>query len=171
MDTNTAAVVTLDDGDRAVRSAAARLIARGHRTKPPESLKVRVKSDRRTRLGRAMDRFRADMQAALGPSPTNAQLAMIEQAVQLKTRLISMDVKFADTGGQSVHDSRVYLAWSNSYVRLLARLGLDMSAAAEPRPSLAAALAAGRHEAHQDGADGADRAERPPDPGNALEAP
>ena len=168
MNADTAPTVTLDDRNHDARSDAARVLARGHRTRPPESLKIRVRSDRRTRLGRAMDAFRTTMLAALGPKPTSAQLAMIEQAVQLKTRLIAMDVTFADTGGQSIHDSRVYLAWSNSYVRLLDRLGLDMATVAEPQPSLAAALAAGRHEVTLSGTDGAERADRPPDPTRAL---
>ncbi|MBW4091912.1 MAG: hypothetical protein HIU82_12520 [Proteobacteria bacterium] len=171
MSANTAPIVTLDDGTTSARSAAAKLIARGHRTRPPESLKISVRADNRTRLGREMNRFREAMLAALGPTPTNAQRAMVEQAIQLRTRMIPLDAKFVETGVQSIHDSRVYLAWSNSYCRLLDRLGLDMSAAAEPQPSLAAALAAGRREVTPDGADGAERVDHPPDPGDLLEAP
>ena len=53
-----------------------------------------------------------------------------------------MDLIFAKTGAMSAHASRIYLAWSNSFTRTLAALGLD--AAKPPPPPLADVLAAAR---------------------------
>jgi hypothetical protein len=39
---------------------------------------------------------------------------MIERACQLTLRTVAIDRKFAETGAQTDHDSRTYLAWSNS---------------------------------------------------------
>ncbi len=48
---------------------------------------------------------------------------MIEQAAQIRLRLAGMDRKFMEAGGMVEHDSRVYLAWSNSLSRLMRQLG------------------------------------------------
>lgn len=50
-----------------------------------------------------------------------------------------MDRNFAKSQQMTEHDSRTYLAWSNSYSRLLRQLGLK--GAAERAPSLADLLA------------------------------
>jgi hypothetical protein len=50
---------------------------------------------------------------------------LIELAVQIRMRLVVMDLKFADSGEQSPRDAKQYLAWSNSLQRALSRLGLE----------------------------------------------
>ncbi len=86
-----------------------------------------------------MRETRAELTAHVGGTPSATQRALIEQAAQLALRLAAMDRKFAETGGQTEHDSRTYLAWSNSYSRLLRQLGLK--GAAERPKSLADHLA------------------------------
>jgi hypothetical protein len=68
------------------------------------------------------------------------QAAIIDQLVQLRVRIATMDREFAETGDMSAHASKTYLAWANSYARLLRHLGLK--GVAERPPSLADHLAA-----------------------------
>jgi hypothetical protein len=73
---------------------------------------------------RAAAKLRTDLIAHCGNRPSATQLAIIEQAAELKVRLAVMDQEFIRTGRRSAHASRDYLAWSNSLVRLLRQLGL-----------------------------------------------
>jgi len=102
--------------------------------------------DNRTRAARAMKALRQRLLAQVGPRATPAQLALIEEIAQLKLRTTLMDQNFIESGGHmTMHDSHRYLAWSNSLIRGLAKLGLESGGAAETAPpSLADALAAGR---------------------------
>ena len=61
-----------------------------------------------------MRETRAALVAHVGGKPSAVQAAMIERACQLTLRIVAMDRKFAETGAQTDHDSRTYLAWSNS---------------------------------------------------------
>ncbi len=94
-----------------------------------------AKLDGRTREARLMGAVRDELIAHVGNRPSATQAAMIQQAVQLRLRLATMDRKFAETGAMTEHDSRTYLAWANSYTRLLKQLG--MKGAPERAPSLA----------------------------------
>ncbi len=105
----------------------------------PNSL---AKLDGRTREAKLMRETRAALIAHVGGNPSAVQAAMIEQAVQLKLRISTMDRKFAETGQQTEHDSRTYLAWAATYARVLARLGLD--AVPVRQPTLAEVLASRR---------------------------
>ena len=98
------------------------------------------KLDQRTKEARLMRETRAALVAHIGGKPSAVQAALIERACQLTLRIATMDRKFAETGEQTDHDSRTYLAWSNSLTRALRQLGLK-GAATEP-PSLADYLAA-----------------------------
>ena len=48
---------------------------------------------------------------------------MIQRCIQLRLRLFALDEQFAATGTMSVHSSKLYLAWSNSFTRTLTALG------------------------------------------------
>jgi hypothetical protein len=80
--------------------------------------------DGRTKEGRLLTAIRAELTAHVGGAPSATQKALIEQAAQIRLRLAMMDKQFAETGEMVEHNSRVYLAWSNSYARLLRQLGL-----------------------------------------------
>jgi len=88
--------------------------------------------DGRRREAKLMVQCRAELTAHVGGAPSATQRAMIEQAAQLSLRLALMDQHFAETVEMTEHDSRCYLAWSNSLTRLMARLGTK-SAANAPR--------------------------------------
>lgn len=100
--------------------------------------------DGRTREAKLVRTIRAELTAHVGGSPSAVQRALIEQAAQIKLRLATMDRKFAETGEQTEHDSRVYLAWSNSLARLMKQLGLE--AAREKPQRLSDYLAARAHQ-------------------------
>lgn len=90
----------------------------------PHSRKgVLAKLDRRTREARLMKQTRAELIAHVGGRPSATERMMIEQAAQLRLRLAVMDRAFGQSANMTEHDSRQYLAWSNSYTRLLGRLG------------------------------------------------
>ena len=62
------------------------------------------------------------------------QQTLIERACQLQIRIAMMDRDFAAGCVQTEHDSRTYLAWSNSLTRTLRELGIK--GVAERTPSL-----------------------------------
>jgi hypothetical protein len=102
--------------------------------------------DGRSAEKRFMRREREKLLAEIA-APTQAQRAMVEQAVNLALRIHLMDLRFLANGGMTEHDSRTYLAWSNSYTRTLRALGL-MSVKAPPAGSDAwQRLAARRNQA------------------------
>ncbi len=99
-----------------------------------------AKLDGRTKEARLVRETRAALLEHVAGKPSATQAALIERAVQLTLRIAAMDRKFAETGAQTEHDSRCYLAWSNSLRLLLRDLGLKGAASAPP--SLAEHLAA-----------------------------
>jgi hypothetical protein len=99
-----------------------------------------AKLDQRTKEARLLRETLAELLAHVGGRPSAIQRALIEQLVQIRLRLAVMDRRFAETGAQTDHDSRTYLAWANSYARLLRQLGF--AAPKEHAQSLADYLAA-----------------------------
>ncbi len=132
--------LTPQSRDTPPRAPLLRRAIRGRRL--PENLRTTVRLDRRTLIGRDAAAFRARLVAHCAGAPTATQAALIETAVQIRMRLIAMDIAFAQKAGQSAHDARQYLAWSNSLTRTLSLLGLQPTAAAAAPPSLADFLAA-----------------------------
>lgn len=107
-----------------------------HPRRPSENLAEAVAPlDKRTRLGKDIQAFRTELVRHVGGEPSATQAALIELAVQLRLRLASMDARFAECGEMSAHDSRTYLAWSNSLARTVRQLGLK--SAAQRGPTLA----------------------------------
>jgi hypothetical protein len=98
----------------------------------PDSRRLHGNSSER----RAAARLRADLIAHCAGRPSATQMAMIEQATELKLRLAVMDHAFIRTSRRSAHASRDYLAWSNSMVRLLRQLGLKGVSETDRKPSM-----------------------------------
>ncbi len=96
--------------------------------------------DRRTRAGRLLKAITADLVAHVGGNPTVTQRWLITRVGMLALRCGQLDAKIIEGGGLTEHDSRTFLAWSNSLSRALRDLGLDAAAAAPQ--SLASILAA-----------------------------
>ncbi len=85
--------------------------------------------DRRTREARLLKTFRKALVDHCGGSPSAAQAMLIERAAQLQLHLSCYERKFVEQGHtMTEHDSRVYLAWSNTLSRILRHLGLEESA-------------------------------------------
>lgn len=109
----------------------------------PDSL---AKLDGRTKESHLVRKMRAELLAHVGSNHSVVQLELIEQLVQIKLRLAVMDRKFVETRAKTDHDSRTYLAWANTYGRLLERLGVKDASPAlqEPTGTLADHITTGR---------------------------
>ena len=102
----------------------------------PYSRKVVLgKIDGRSREAKLVRHTRNALIEHCGGDPNAVQMAMIDQVCQLTLRVQAMDRKFAETGEQTDHDTRTYLAWSNSLVRLLCELGVKSKPSKKP-PSI-----------------------------------
>jgi hypothetical protein len=88
--------------------------------------------DRRTWQAQLLRDTRAELCEHLGGKPSATQMALIDRIAQLRLHLALFDLKFARRDTISRHDSRTYLAWSNSYGRLLRLLGLESAPVPEP---------------------------------------
>jgi hypothetical protein len=99
-----------------------------------------TKLDQRTKEARLIRKTRAELLAHVGGDPSATQRALIKQLVQIKLRLAVMDRKFCQTGAQTDHDSRTYLAWANTYARSLRQFGME--SVKRPGPTLADHFAA-----------------------------
>jgi hypothetical protein len=84
-----------------------------------------AKMDQRTREARLVRGTRAALFAHVGGTPSIVQQTLIERACQLQIRIAMMDRDFANGYVQTEHDSRTYLAWSNSLTRTLRELGIE----------------------------------------------
>ena len=82
-----------------------------------------------------MQKVRKELIDHVGGSPSATQRALIERAVNLTVRIALMDQRFAESGQQTEHDSRTYLAWSNTLTRTIRQLG--MKSVGNSAPTLA----------------------------------
>jgi hypothetical protein len=97
--------------------------------------------DGRTKAARFLRETRRQLTAHVGGTPSATQSVLIERAAMLRLHLAQLDEKALAAGGSLTdHDSRQYLAWSNSLDRAMRTLGIHGAPA--PAPSLAAYLAA-----------------------------
>jgi hypothetical protein len=101
------------------------------------------KVDRRSVEGRLMDQHRADLLKHLGGPPSVTQRALVERAVLLALRIAQLDERLV-AGTMTILDASTYLAWVNSYRRVLATLGLE-EPAADKSPSLLSSYLESRH--------------------------
>lgn len=92
-----------------------------------------------------MRQVRRDLIAHVGGKPSATQTALIERAATLSLLVAQLDAKALRAGAMTEHDSRTYLAWSNSLTRTLKQLG--MQGAPEKPPSLSDII--GRHAAQR----------------------
>ncbi len=100
--------------------------------------------DGRRAEAKLMQSVRSDLARHCGGSPSTVQRMLIDRAAALTLRLHLMDRAAGQDGAMSERNGREYLAWHNSLVRTLARLGLDPAKPTNsgPRaPSLAEILA------------------------------
>jgi hypothetical protein len=91
-----------------------------------------AKVDRRTKEGQLLDCVRAELTRHVGGNPSAVQRALIERCCWLSLRIAMLDKKLASGRDFTEVDSNVYLAWSNTLARTVARLGLGAPAPASP---------------------------------------
>jgi hypothetical protein len=90
--------------------------------------------DGRTREAKLLLASRHELVAHVGGKPSATQRALIEQAAQLGLRLAIMDQTF-NANGITEHDSRTYLAWANTYTRIMRSLGLKAASGPSDEPA------------------------------------
>jgi hypothetical protein len=95
-----------------------------------------IRYDGRTVEARLMDQTRDELLAHLGRRPSVTQKALIERAVLLALKIAQLDQRLV-AGVMTEYDNKAYLAWVNTYRRLLGQLGLDADAPAAPDPMAA----------------------------------
>jgi hypothetical protein len=83
--------------------------------------------DGRTWEAKLLHEVRRDLIAHCGEAPSATQRALIDRATWLTLYVARIDRRTAEGGSMTEHDSRVYLAWSNSLARTLAKIGLKGS--------------------------------------------
>ena len=103
-----------------------------------------AKLDGRTKEARLLKSLRTELVQHVGGKPSSTQRLLIDQAVQLQLRLALMDAEDTGNGAMSDRNARQYLAWANSFSRLLRQLGLKGPAQQQPtlRDHLAAKASA-----------------------------
>ena len=89
------------------------------------------KMDGRTWEAKLLRQVRDDLTAQLGGIPSAAQRALIDQASWLTLHVEQINRRTVGGKAMTEHDSRQYLAWTNSLSRTLRHLGLK-SAAQQP---------------------------------------
>jgi hypothetical protein len=92
-----------------------------------------AKLDGRSREALFLKRRRVELVAHCGGAPTATQQAHIERACWLALRIAQLDEKLA-AGTLTEHDTRAYLAWTNTHRLIMRELG---PAAAAKSPTLA----------------------------------
>ncbi len=79
-----------------------------------------------------MRRVREELTRHVGGKPSATQKALIDRAAMLAMHLARMDTRAVQEGGFTDHASREYLAWSNSFTRTMAALGMQAASARAP---------------------------------------
>jgi hypothetical protein len=102
---------------------------------PYSQTAILSKLDGRTKEARLMRGTRSALVAHVGGRPSIVQQTLIERACQLQIRIAMMDRDFAEGHVQTEHDSRTYLAWSNSLTRTLRELGVNEASARPLTPA------------------------------------
>ncbi len=87
-----------------------------------------------------MQQMRTELAAHVG-QPSAVQRMLIERAATLSLQLEVLDRRMFEGGLLNEHDTRIYLAWSNSLTRTLKALGVAASRVV-PGATLQAHLAA-----------------------------
>jgi hypothetical protein len=87
-----------------------------------------IRMDGRGQAARYMRRIRLELAAHVGGQPSTVQKAIIERLAWLALHMARIDARSIETGEMSDHARREYLAWSNTYARLMTQLGLHPTA-------------------------------------------
>lgn len=104
--------------------------------------KAFAKLDGRSQAAKHLKATRAELTAHLGGKPSATQRMLVERAAKLALQVDLMDNRMTVSGAMTDHDSRTYLAWTNSLRLIMRELGLDRSVSPQaPGAALQAHLA------------------------------
>lgn len=95
---------------------------------PRKASDALAKMDGRTWEAKLLRETRRDLADHCGCTPSATQRALIDRAAWLTLYIAQIDRRTAEGRAMTEHDSRTYLAWSNSLARTLAKIGLKSSA-------------------------------------------
>lgn len=111
-----------------------------YRAGPRSNAAGRESMDGRTREARLLRQVRAELTEHVGGRPSVTQRALIERAARLSLYVSQLDRKVLGGEAMSAHDSKSYLATSNSLCATLRLLGLKAQEATThaDEPALAA---------------------------------
>jgi hypothetical protein len=105
-----------------------------HKVGPHSRPHTLAKVDGRTKEGTVLNRVREDLTNHIG-HPNIVQQMLIERCAWLSVRIAMLDRKIEKGEAFTQVDSNTYLAWHNSLVRTLARLGIKRpDASSTPAP-------------------------------------
>ena len=79
--------------------------------------------DGRSAAGRLLRRVRKELTDHLGGKPSPPQRVLVDRAAWLTLHMAQIDARTAEGRPMTEHDSRTYLAWSNTLTRLMRQLG------------------------------------------------
>lgn len=91
-----------------------------------------ARPDGRTKEARLLKKMRHELAQHCGGNLSVTQRALIERAAMLQLRCAKLDQRLIQGGEFTEHDSRTYLAWSNSLARTLRVLGLQPGQLQQP---------------------------------------
>jgi hypothetical protein len=86
----------------------------------PQRRRLKRRLDGRTREGKEVNRLKRELEA-LHPHPDAITASYLTQALALKQNICTLEDKVL-SGKGTLHDTRHYLAWVNSFRRCLAAL-------------------------------------------------
>lgn len=89
--------------------------------------KAFAKLDGRSQAAKYLKATRAELTAHLGGKLTAPQRMLVERAAKLALQVELMDSRMTVAGAMTDHDSRTYLAWTNSLRLIMRELGLEKS--------------------------------------------
>jgi hypothetical protein len=97
----------------------------GPYSKPIDRGALGAKLSGRSREGRFLRAFERQLLDHLGHEPNTIERALIARASRVALHLELMDERsFVDGHRFGIHDHNYYVAWSNSFARLLGQLGM-----------------------------------------------
>lgn len=97
--------------------------------------------DGRSAAARIYRRTKRDLTAQVGGKPSATQALLIERAAILSLHMSYIDARTLQAGQISDHDSRTYLAWSNTLTRTVRELGGSTVKTSDPLDRLQRHLA------------------------------
>jgi hypothetical protein len=107
---------------------------------PPPALNTRSRGkvpphDGRSREAIFRKRLRQALLGHLGGNATVTQTCLIDAAIEIASEIEAMKLRRDECGALSLHDTKVFLAYQNTYRRHLLALGIKGAPSRTPTPA------------------------------------